>query len=141
MSRVIESSPEQESPKRSKGRDTSLTPPPDLSEERKAQIAQMIRWVSVALLHQHAGSWLTLHRSRHELPPAEVVDDDTPIESSGTRPSNAAVEDAVQVTFRMVASPDRKKNAASQKAIDFYEKRRVVTCGRVCLNPSCLVLR
>jgi hypothetical protein len=74
-------------------------------------------------------------RSRHELPPAEDLEDDTLVESSSSsRPSASAVEDSVQLTFRMVAPPERKAEA-SAKAIEHFEKKRVITCGRVRSRP------
>jgi hypothetical protein len=63
--------------------------------------------------------------------PVDIDADEANVEgASSAKVSAAAFGDAIRLNFRMVAPPERKADA-SAKAIEFYEKKRLITAGRV----------
>lgn len=102
-----------------------MTPPPEISEEDKAKLAQAVRYAKLCPARNQADQ----PRSAYDRP-VNTVDEADDEKASSAKVSASAFGDAIKLNFRMVAPPERKAEA-SVKAIEFYEKKRLITAGRV----------
>jgi len=73
--------------------------------------------------------------------PINIDDDEADEADSGKngKPSASAYGDAIRLIFRMETFPERRAEA-SAKAIEHFEKKRIITAGRVSTS-SIVVIR
>ncbi|WWC70303.1 uncharacterized protein I206_104253 [Kwoniella pini CBS 10737] len=111
---VIDDSDDEAGPSTSKGKGTrrrvQLTPPPEMSDAKKAEIEQLVK--------AHLGS-------KFQDRPVEEVNDSF---SSPEKENEQEIE-KVYITIRMVAPPERKLSAAPA-ALKEYQKARTLILAR-----------